>query len=43
MQVALEDLKLKHLFVIYPGDIDYPLSKQISVIGFKNYLKKASE
>jgi predicted AAA+ superfamily ATPase len=38
MSVALQDLSLKHLYVIYPGDIDYPLNASVSVIGLKNYL-----
>lgn len=38
MQIALKDLQLKHIFVIYPGDIDYPLSEQVTVRGLKNYL-----
>jgi hypothetical protein len=38
MQIALKDLKLKHIYVIYPGDVDYALSEQITVKGLKNYL-----
>jgi len=38
MQIALKDLKLKHVYVIYPGEIDYPLSDQISVKGLKSFL-----
>jgi uncharacterized protein len=32
MQIALEDLRLKHLWVIYPGDQTYPLDDTITVI-----------
>jgi len=38
MQIAMEDLQLDKIEVIYPGDIDYPLSDKISVVGLKNYL-----
>ena len=38
MKISLEDLKLDHLYVIYPGEVDYPLSDQISVKGIKSYL-----
>ena len=38
MQIALKDLSLKSLYVIYPGEIDYPLSEQITVRTLKNYL-----
>lgn len=39
MQIACEDLKLDECRVIYPGDIDFPLSKKVNVFGLKNYLK----
>lgn len=39
MQIVMEDLALDKLTVIYPGNIDYPLTKQISAIGFENYIK----
>lgn len=38
MQIALKELNLKHIYVIYPGDIDYPLSENVTVMGLKNYL-----
>lgn len=38
MKIALEDLNLKHLYVIYPGDVDYPLTEKITVKSLKNYL-----
>lgn len=38
MQIALQDLKLQHLYVIYPGQTDYPLSESITVKGFESYL-----
>lgn len=39
MQIALNDLNLQHITVIYPGDKDYELSNKISVKGLKNYLE----
>lgn len=38
MQIALQDLKLSHLYVIYPGTIDYPIAENITVKGLQNYL-----
>lgn len=32
MHIALEDLKLDHLFVIYPGALAYPLAQRISAL-----------
>ena len=32
MRVALGDLELEHLFVVYPGDAAYPLDKRISAL-----------
>jgi predicted AAA+ superfamily ATPase len=32
MKIALEDLKLAHLFIIYPGRQSYPLDRQIEVV-----------
>ena len=37
MRIVMEDLKLDHLFVIYPGPIEYPLDKQITVIGLESF------
>jgi predicted AAA+ superfamily ATPase len=31
MQIAYADLKLDSLTVVYPGEIDYPLTKEIQV------------
>ena len=41
MHVALNDLNLAKLHVIYPGNIDYPLSEKVLVSGLKNYLLKS--
>lgn len=32
MQVALTDLELDHLFVVYPGEQTYPLAEKITAI-----------
>lgn len=39
MQVAMEDLKLDFLSVIYPGRINYPLKENIHVYGLEEYLR----
>lgn len=36
MITALEDLKLDHLYVIYPQKTDYPLAEKITVQGIEN-------
>jgi predicted AAA+ superfamily ATPase len=33
---AVKDLNLAKLFVIYPGEKDYPLDEKIQVVGFRN-------
>jgi uncharacterized protein len=33
---AVKDLNLAKLFVIYPGDLDYPLDDKIEAVAFKN-------
>jgi uncharacterized protein len=35
MRIACEDLKLDHLYVVYPGNETFPLSEKISVRGLK--------
>lgn len=41
MQIALLDLKLDSLTVIYPGDVDYKLTDKIEVKSLKSILLKA--
>jgi hypothetical protein len=36
MMSAVRDLGLAKLYVIYPGERDYPLDEKIEVVGFKN-------
>ena len=36
MEIALKDLKLSHLWVIYPGEKSYKLDKNLSVVPLKN-------
>lgn len=38
LQIAFENLKLDCLTVIYPGDISYPLSDSIQVVGLEKYI-----
>ena len=38
MRSAMEDLKLDHLYVVYPGKEDYPLDKKISVMSLPSIL-----
>ena len=39
MKIAIEDLKLPHIYVIYPGTDEYPLSDNITAIGLQRYLE----
>jgi hypothetical protein len=32
MHVALEDLKLEHLWVVYPGQLRYPMTEKITAL-----------
>ena len=41
MRVALDDLKLKRLFVIYPGEKDYVLDDHIEVLALPGVEKLA--
>ena len=47
MRIALEDLKLDHLYVIYPGKEIFEMDKKITAYGFerlmeiKNYMQKS--
>lgn len=36
MQIAKEDLRLDHLYVVYPGSRSYPLDDRLSVIGIES-------
>lgn len=42
MYLALEDLRLDHLWVIYPGKREIPLGDKITAIGLENYVQKFS-
>ncbi|MEN8236515.1 MAG: ATP-binding protein [Pseudomonadota bacterium] len=42
MQVAVKDLELPQLYVIYPGNDEYPLSDNITAVGLQRYLKTCS-
>ena len=36
MITAVNDLGLERLFVVYPGEKDYPLDEKINAVAFKN-------
>ena len=38
LRIALHDLKLDHLHVIYPGDRHYPLADNVDVIPIANFV-----
>ena len=40
MRSAMEDLKLEHLYIAYPGKEDYPLDKKISVMSLPSILSR---
>jgi len=40
MQIAIEDLGLQHLWVIYPGEQAYPLDDKITVIPLEKAIKR---
>ena len=35
MRIVIEDLGLEHLWVIYPGDLEYPLAQEITALPLK--------
>lgn len=43
MHIAIDDLSLDELFVIYPGSTDYPLAERIRVVGFENLAQLCGE
>jgi len=43
MRSAMEDLKLDHLYVAYPGKEDYPLDKKISVMSLPSILSRMED
>jgi hypothetical protein len=43
MHSALSDLKLDHLFVIYPGQREIPLKDNISIIGLEGWNRKQAK
>lgn len=41
LKIALRDLKLDQLSVLFPGDQSFPLSDRIRAVGFSEFLRKA--
>jgi predicted AAA+ superfamily ATPase len=39
MRIALTDLKLDHLYVLYPGDRHYPLANKVEVLPLADFVK----
>jgi len=39
MRVALADLKLDHLYVLYPGERSYSLGKNVEVVPLANFVR----
>jgi hypothetical protein len=42
MRIALEDLGLASLTVIYPGPDSFPLSKKITAMGFERFVRQTA-
>jgi hypothetical protein len=40
MVIALEDLHLDQIIVIFPGNQNFPLAKNVQAFGLENYLLK---
>ncbi|NGX61606.1 MAG: hypothetical protein K940chlam9_01093 [Chlamydiae bacterium] len=40
MRIAVQDLKLDSLKVIYPGTIDYPITEKVDACGLEGYILK---
>lgn len=40
MRIALHDLHLDHLFVIVPGNEEFPLDKKITAVGLEKYMSE---
>ena len=36
MHIVIEDLGLEHLWVLYPGDLEYPLTDTITALPLKS-------
>ncbi|MBU0480397.1 MAG: hypothetical protein KKG47_04785 [Proteobacteria bacterium] len=36
MRAAIDDLQLKHLYIVYPGSKSYPLDKSITALSIKD-------
>jgi len=39
MKIAVGDLNLNHLFVVYPGKMNYKLSDKVFVLSFENLMR----
>ncbi|MEM6899776.1 MAG: hypothetical protein AAF583_08405, partial [Pseudomonadota bacterium] len=41
MKIAMEDLVLERIDVIYPGTIEYPLADKIHAVPLENWLRQS--
>ena len=39
MRIAMQDLKLDHLYVVYPGDVSYKLANSVEVVPLSSFVK----
>jgi hypothetical protein len=39
MRIAMDDLRLDHLYVVYPGEKSYTLGKKIEVVPLSRFVK----
>ena len=40
MHIAIEDLKLEHLYVVYPGKREIPLHDRITAVGLESWVRE---
>jgi hypothetical protein len=38
MRIAMADLKLDHLYVVYPGERAYTLAKKVEVVPLERFI-----
>jgi len=42
MRIAQTDLKLDHLYVIYPGEGQFPMAEQVTACGLKTFINQSN-
>ena len=43
MRIAIDDLKLDHLYVVHPATATFPLTEKITAIGLFEAMERLSE